>query len=171
MALTPRRSTRGAVFTPSPFPSPSLAAPSDTATTYQWLSPAIYPENSDTPHYTSLRRSVAGTNTPGRRKGKGKAKGDDDTRFTVGDGVVVSVDGNGEGVGVITKMWEEEVKKEEDDDEGDGAEEEDEGEEGEKTVKMAEIHWCFRRRDLPSIMKNITVEDVSQLYPRSEEAS
>jgi origin recognition complex subunit 1 len=163
MSFTPRRSTRGAVFTPSPFPSSSLAGPStDTSTSYHWLSPATYPSGSTEPHYTSLKRVIDLTNTPGRRKGKGKAKaGDGETKFNVGDGVMVAVEGSSEGVGIITRMWEEEVQKEKDEDESD-EEMPDQEEEGEKEmIKMAEIHWCFRRFELPGIMKNLTVEDVS----------
>lgn len=65
-------------------------------------------------------------------------------------------------------MWEEDIKKDDKEDSEEEEEDDDDDEldeiDGEKTIKMAEIHWCFRRSDLPGIMKNLTVEDVSYLY-------
>lgn len=75
--------------------------------------------------------------------------------------MLVTVEGNGEGVGVLTRLWEEVGKKLEGEvggqDDGEG---EDDGDEEEDPTMMAEVHWCFRRQDLPSIMKNVSVEDV-----------
>lgn len=70
---------------------------------------------------------------------------------------MVSVEGGGDGVGIIKRMWEQtEDTEEESSDEAEG---EDEGDRD--RVKMAEIHWCFRREDLPGVMKNLNVADVS----------
>lgn len=86
---------------------------------------------------------------------------------------MVGVDG-GDGVGILVGLYEEEGKAgdEDDDDENedednvdeDGAGVGDDGEEEEKETRMmAEVHWCFRRKDLPGVMKNLSVEDVSNL--------
>jgi origin recognition complex subunit 1 len=79
---------------------------------------------------------------------------------------MVGVDG-GDGVGVVIGLWQDTRSREriredegggddEDEDEGDGDEEE-----GPAKGMMAEVHWCFRKQDLPSVMKNLNVEDVS----------
>jgi origin recognition complex subunit 1 len=56
------------------------------------------------------------------------------------------------------------------DSEVDGSQSADEGPDGRrkrtrkdsgKPRMMAEVHWCFRRKDLPGVMKNLSVEDVS----------
>lgn len=94
-------------------------------------------------------------------KDKGKAKGKatkkkkgDEARFTIGDGVQVAVEGGKEGVGVLVGLWEEPVPAESDDEDNT----EDRG-----TRMMARIHWFFRRQDLPSVMRNLDLEDVSWL--------
>jgi hypothetical protein len=98
------------------------------------------------------------------------AKGDEESRFTVGDGVMVGVDG-GDGVGVVIGLWQDEKGGSESeieyggDEEGDKErEEEEEEEEGPAKGMMAEVHWCFRKQDLPSVMKNLNVEDVSLAF-------
>ena len=125
MSVTPRRSTRGALFTPSPHPSPAVLRPN---TIFSWTS-APLPSTSTRPsaHYKAFTRIVTHSGlTP--RKGKARAgKGDEESRFTVGDGVLVSVEGGGEGVGVLIRLWEEEGKGDDTDDTGDegGADTED----------------------------------------------
>ena len=168
MAVTPRRSTRGALFTPSPHPS-QVAAPANTS--YEWLSAPTSVSTSRTT-YSSFRRIVhhaaqsqAGPSRTPLKQRKKVAKGDEESRFTVGDGVMVGVDG-GDGVGVVIGMWEahtiERQDRDEDEDEEDNERgEEDEEEDGPAKGMMAEVHWCFRKQDLPSVMKNMNVEDVS----------
>ena len=90
----------------------------------------------------------------------------------MGDGVMVSVEGGEEGVGVLIRLWEEleDEASERSSEEDEGLEDVEIGndvqdeERGRKM--MAEVHWCFRRQDLPGIMKNLSVEDVrrSLLY-------
>lgn len=75
--------------------------------------------------------------------------------------MAVALEGGTEGLGIITDMWEEEVEEVEKVEDEEEEEEEVEEEEGEKTVKMAEIHWFLRRHDLPGVMKNLSMEDVS----------
>lgn len=85
---------------------------------------------------------------------------------------MVGVDG-GDGVGVVIGMWQDTGGgsrggdgEEENGGDRDGEEEEEEEvEEDDGSAKgmMAEVHWCFRKQDLPSVMKNLNVEDVSLL--------
>lgn len=116
----------------------------------------------------------AGSPTPGGKKGKGKLEVDltptdkgkgkakvpakkkkgDEARFTIGDGVQVAVEGGKEGVGVLVGLWEEPVPPPSDS-ESEG------GKEDRGTRMMARIHWFFRRQDLPSVMRNLDLEDVS----------
>lgn len=115
----------------------------------------------------------AGSPTPGKKgkgkleialtptdKGKAKAKPPakkkkgDEARFAIGDGVQVAVEGGKEGVGVLVGLWEEPVPPPSDS-ESDG------GKEDRGTRMMARIHWFFRRQDLPSVMRNLDLEDVS----------
>jgi origin recognition complex subunit 1 len=161
--FTPRRSTRGAVFTPTPFhwTSAPLLPPSALSQT----------QTAGKTYYNSFTRITTSVNTnsingieqiKGKGKGKGKEK-EQERRFTVGDGVVVGVEGGSEGIGILVRLWE--VKEpEEDGDDGSEAGQVDGKveKEAEKTRMMGEIHWCFRRQDLPGIMKNLTVADVSQ---------
>jgi origin recognition complex subunit 1 len=168
MAVTPRRSTRGALFTPSPHPS-QVAAPANTS--YEWISaPTVVSDSRTT--YTSFRRIVhqptqgAGPSRTPLKQRKKVGKADEESRFTVGDGVMVGVDG-GDGVGVVIGLWQDTRSRErilEDEGRGDDEdeeEEEEEEEEGPAKGMMAEVHWCFRKQDLPSVMKNLNVEDVS----------
>lgn len=182
MAVTPRRSTRGAIFTPSPHPAQATA---QANTTYHWLS-APLPDtanqgessssgsSSSKTRYNSFRRIVGSSSsgqslTPVRGKKK-VGKGDQESRFAVGDGVMVGVDG-GDGVGVLIGLWHDHTPHNRDrDGDGDGSDNEDEvedededevGTEGSGKRMMAEVHWCFRGQDLPSIMKNVKVQDVS----------
>lgn len=162
MAVTPRRSTRGAIFTPSPHPAQAVA---QANTTYHWLS-APLDSSSTKIRYNSFRRILHPSALAPRRGRKKVAKGDEESRFTVGDGVLVGVDG-GDGVGVLIGLWQDLSPPEDDesDDDEDGAEDEeheqDEEEEGSGKRMMAEVHWCFRRQDLPGVMKNLNVQDVS----------
>lgn len=182
--VTPRRSTRGAIFTPSPHPTQAVA---QANTTYHWLSAPLNDStnangesssgssaiaSSSGPkrtRYNSFRRIVGAGQTPTGRKRK-VAKGDEESRFTVGDGVLVGVDG-GDGVGVLIGLWQDNTPPSGDrngDGDGDGdsdqeeeEEEEEEDYEGSGRRMMAEVHWCFRRQDLPGVMKNLNVQDVS----------
>jgi origin recognition complex subunit 1 len=170
MAVTPRRSTRGALFTPSPHPN-QVVAPANTS--YEWISaPTVISDSRTT--YTSFRRIIhqptqgAGPSRTPLKQRRKVGKADEESRFTVGDGVMVGVDG-GDGVGVVIGLWQdtrsrERIREDEgrgDDEEEDGEEEEEEEEEGPAKGMMAEVHWCFRKQDLPSVMKNLNVEDVS----------
>ena len=103
------------------------------------------------------------------QKPTGRKKKEEVIKFRIGDGVLVSVEG-GDGVAVLTRLWEEPIPKDEDEDED---EEDEEAEPGGRTKSdrsasdepgtrmMGEIHWCFRRKDLPGIMKDLKVEEVS----------
>ncbi|EIW67259.1 hypothetical protein TREMEDRAFT_33606 [Tremella mesenterica DSM 1558] len=184
MASTPRRSTRsGAIFTPSPSSHPR----SESHTTYSWTSAPRHvssnPASSSSTtlsqkaeiDYTSFARIVSRQSTkrpltPGRKTHAGKA--DEESRFTLGDGVAVSVEGGGEGVGVLVRLWETSKKaKGEEDMSGEGSaedeERDEEEEEGSGERMWAEVHWCFRRQDLPGIMKNLSVEDNEVLLAAS----
>ncbi len=186
MTITPRRSTRGAgIFAPSPL-TPAFTA---SNVTFTWASGPTTDTTSNTTKPSSSSSSEAGPSskrntyyrsfdritshtglTPRRKGGQGKGqKKDDVDRFTVGDGVLVSVEGGNDGVGILIRLWEE-PGDDDDDDERDVVDDDEEQEQeqeksddgGEKGPKMmAEIHWCFRRQDLPGIMKNLSVEDVS----------
>jgi origin recognition complex subunit 1 len=160
--FTPRRSTRGAVFTPTPQPTPLSSLHPNT--TYHWTSSPLPPppslpslQTSTKTYYNSLTRITSHSGlTP--KKGKGRARVEE-KRFTVGDGVVVGVEGGNEGIGVLIRLWEEESVGEEDyeeDNTGNG------GQDGDMKM-MGEVHWCFRRQDLPGVMKNLTVADVRDL--------
>lgn len=88
---------------------------------------------------------------------------------------MVGVDG-GDGVGVVIGLWQD-LAGDRDGDGRDGDEEEKEEEEEDEEEEdgpgkgmMAEVHWCFRKQDLPSVMKNLNVEDVS-LSPSSSSMS
>ena len=186
---TPRRSTRGQIFTPSPSAGPSLQ-PKNVI--FGWTSAplpasASLPADLDTEgkrtYYNSFTRITSSSRraqpllTPGKRVKA--AQGDEEARFSVGDGVLVKVEGGTDGVGVLVRLWEEPDDADDGDEEEDGQDDE-EGEGGaggradggsrngdgtsskskSKTRMTAEIHWCFRRKDLPGIMKNLSVEDV-----------
>lgn len=86
------------------------------------------------------------------------------TKFAVGDGVLVSVEGGNDGVAVLIDLWEEE--RSEDDDEED-EEDGDEVEEEHGPLMMAEVHWLLRRRDLPDVRRNFKVDDVRRFYQNS----
>jgi origin recognition complex subunit 1 len=80
---------------------------------------------------------------------------------------MVAVEGGNEGVGVLVRLWEEpaddgdEEDEEESRDSMEGTRESGNGSDQEEDMRMmAEVHWCFRRQDLPGIMKNLSVEDV-----------
>lgn len=194
MPVTPRRSTRGAIFTPSPFPSPSAIAPN---TTFAWTSaplsaalppvegqasgskldvaaPGAFPNpTGDRSYYSSYTRIVSHSGLTPRKNGKKPRanKGDEESRFAIGDGVLVDVEGGADGVGVLIRLWEEPDKDEDEegDEDSDGGNDsarrkrKDENGDPTEVRMMAEVHWCFRRKDLPGIMKNLTVEDVSSI--------
>lgn len=154
---TPRRSTRSsaaAIFTP-------LSAVRAPPATYTWTSNPVASTSSSSAgrtHYTSFARIRSAAATPRRKKD------DDEARFALGDGVSVTVEGGNEGIGMLTALWEEPVPEDEDEDEDGDREKERDGDEeaGEgRTRKMARVHWFFRRSDLPSVMRNLTLEDVS----------
>ncbi|KAK8854793.1 hypothetical protein IAR55_003532 [Kwoniella newhampshirensis] len=200
---TPRRSTRGTIFTPTPHSS-SHARAHQPNTTYAWTSAPILPASSSSSTFSPARNATAGTSASGGIAGSssetrynsftriisrtgstplkqtpvpglGKkivraGKGDEESRFTVGDGVLVAVEGGDEGVGVLIGLWEE--PEDEDHDEEEGAEgnygEEEEEENEDKGPKMmAEIHWAFRKQDLPGIMKNVQVDENEVLLAAS----
>jgi origin recognition complex subunit 1 len=78
---------------------------------------------------------------------------------------MVGVDG-GDGVGVVIGLWQDHGQPQREEREGEqdeevDEEEEEEEEDGPGKGMMAEVHWCFRKQDLPSVMKNLNVEDVS----------
>lgn len=78
---------------------------------------------------------------------------------------MVGVDG-GDGVGVVIGLWQDLAghvggRDGDEDEQEDEEEEDDEEEDGPGKGMMAEVHWCFRKQDLPSVMKNLNVEDVS----------
>ena len=177
--FTPRRSARGQIFTPSPHPETALQ-PKNVI--FGWTSAPLPPSASSPAsldpegkrtYYNSFTRITTKHRredplaTPGKRPKA--AKGDEESRFTIGDGVLVKVQGNADGVGVLVRLWEEpEEQDDSDDDQSEEATREDGLEQSEKgdgvgMRMMAEIHWCFRRGDLPGIMKNLTVEDVRAL--------
>ena len=171
--ITPRRSTRSAIFTPSPHSVRSLAA--EPNTTYAWTSaPLPSGSSSKDVNYNSFTRIVSHSGvTPVKpllgRKRPRAGREDEESRFTVGDGVSVSVEGGSEGIGVLTRLWEAprgEDEDREDDEDRDGDDSEDAADDDTPENRMmAEVHWCFRRQDLPGIMKNVTVEDVSLMDP------
>ena len=144
MAITPRRSTRGTLFTPSPHPSPALIQPD---TSFSWTS-APHPSSSSSKetNYNSFKRLTTHSGlTPRKGKPIKSGKADDEARFSVGDGVMVSVEGGGEGVGILTALWEEmpDEKSILGNESGDDEEEE---EENDGPKMMAKVHWCFRRQ-------------------------
>lgn len=178
--FTPRRSARGQIFTPSPAPS-AVIQPKNV--TFAWTSaplrasdsipPSLDPDGVRT-YYNSFTRITSHTNrssqllTPGKRPKAGK--GDEEARFSIGDGVLVKVEGGTDGVGVLIRLWEEpepedeeDPESEEEQDEVDENEAVDKEEKGKGTRMMGEVHWVFRRQDLPGIMKNLSVKDVSYL--------
>lgn len=194
---TPRRSDRGVIFTPvaspTPGPTPTPAAASSSrgkvaptiATSYHWLTAPYYPSGSSSsgaedavPHYTAYKRLVDRTTLVKRRK---HAKvGFEESRFAVGDGVLVNVQGGNDGVGILVRLWEEEEEDSDESDESgsesDGDDDVDGDEQGnggvgvrgkgkngrkaKSTTMMGEIHWCFRRSDLPSMMRDLSVAEV-----------
>lgn len=89
--------------------------------------------------------------------------------------MLVNVEGGNDGVGILVKLWEEEDSDSEDEDDSDSDSDDSDDDHAGETVgagvgggkgnskksMLAEIHWCFRRQDLPGIMKNLTVAEVS----------
>lgn len=134
MPVTPRRSTRSsAVFTPT------ARAPLDA--TYEWTS-APRPGPSTRVHFTSYARTL-------RRQ---------ESRFAIGDGVVVALEGQNEGIGMVTKLYEEDEEAEE----GDRDEQQEQQEQQPRgRRRMASVHWFFRKSDLPMIMRNVHLAEVS----------
>lgn len=140
MPVTPRRSTRQtAIFTP-------LSAVKQGPARYEWTSSATATD--ERTHYTSFSRT------------RGTGRKADEARFSIGDGVSVALEGGAEGIGMLVGLWEEPIPEDEREDD-----EDDEDREEEPTRKMACVHWFFRRSDLPSVMRNLTLEDVSLLPP------
>ena len=187
MPVTPRRSTRGTVFSPiTPSSVTSFVQPN---TTFTWTSGPIHAssstsltqagpssspiqvhgqeeEVSERTYYTSFLRTVNHSGlTP--KKGR-KTRKDEEAPFKIGDGVVVSVEGGSDGLAVLTRLWEEPEPKDEDDSDDSDDEVDEEGKSGGSsdsseergTRMMGEVHWCFRRKDLPGIMKDLRVQEV-----------
>ena len=170
--ITPRRSTRGQIFTPTQ----STPAQQPKNVTYQWTSsplplsdsnPASLDPEGRRTYYDSYKRITTSIPkrtanlTPGRQRKAPKAE---EEEFDIGDGVLVKVEGGADGVGILIRLWEEpdDDESDEEDEEKEDDEEETPGEkEKAETKMMGEVHWCFRREDLPSVMKNLTVYDVS----------
>ena len=206
MPVTPRRSTRGTVFSPLTPASQSSSTLADD-TTFTWTSaplPSTSQSHEDSnaagpskrradvfddddfgqstkTHYSSFTR-ITRASAKGRKKNKEEV-----VKFRVGDGVLVSVEG-GDGIGFLTRLWEEPAPKDDDSDDEDKSEsglggkekgngrsyrdrqgsensEGSDGSEADETRMMCEVHWCFRRKDLPGIMKDIKVEEVSFIPP------
>ncbi|GFZ49562.1 Origin recognition complex subunit 1 [Saitozyma sp. JCM 24511] len=83
---------------------------------------------------------------------------------------MVAVEGGSEGVGVLIRLWEEPPESDETEDgedEDDDGDESSRGDEDNGPRMMGEVHWCFRRQDLPGIMKNLSVEDNEVLLAAS----
>ncbi|WVF72804.1 hypothetical protein IAT40_007622 [Kwoniella sp. CBS 6097] len=197
--VTPRRSTRGTIFSPSPSVSsyghgggPTTAQARKADTSYHWNSAPLSSTSTGTGSSskseqvrynsfsriisrkicTPLRIGLAGKTAGG--SGGSRAKGDEESRFTVGDGVLVSVEGGDEGVGIIIGLWEEtasantqEKANGQDGIDEDEEEQEEEEEEEDGPKMMAEIHWAFRKEDLPSIMKTANVQENEVLLAAS----
>lgn len=143
------------------------------ATSYHWLSAPYYPSGPSSsgaedavPHYTAYKRLVDRMTLVKRRKHA--KKGFEESRFAVGDGVLVNVQGGNDGVGILVRLWEEEEEESEDDSASDSDSERDgdggqqQRTEGKKrnVTMMGEVHWCFRRSDLPSMMRDLSVAEV-----------
>ncbi|WWC90716.1 uncharacterized protein L201_005653 [Kwoniella dendrophila CBS 6074] len=181
---TPRRSTRGNIFTPSPSASPSLLRRIQPNTIYSWNSAPLPPtSNADSSSSSKIRynsysriiskgRGTSSISTPSNKKVKA-GKNDEESRFTIGDGVLIAIEGGDEGVGILIGLWEEtnmnndhnsesENNDNEEDDDDDDDDDEDKG-----PKMMAEIHWAFRKSDLPSVMKNVNIEDNEVLLATS----
>ncbi|WVR00003.1 hypothetical protein IAU59_007145 [Kwoniella sp. CBS 9459] len=200
-AVTPRRSTRGTIFTPSPsvasygygngygggaLASTTAAQARKADTSYHWNSAPLASTSAGSGQIryssfsrivsrkisTPLRIGLAGkTAGPGAGTSGSRAKGDEESRFAVGDGVLVSVEGGDEGVGIIIGLWDEQKASSSrriEGLEGDGGEENGEDdEEDDGPSMMAEIHWAFRKEDLPSIMKTANVQENEVLLAAS----
>lgn len=74
-------------------------------------------------------------------------------RFEVGDAVAVTLQGGQEGIAVLIDLWEEEIPEQEGDEDSDD-------EEQETTRKMATVHWCYRKEDLPEVMRSVSMGPV-----------
>jgi origin recognition complex subunit 1 len=94
--------------------------------------------------------------------GPSKRRGETETRFAVGDGVSVAVEGGNEGIGMLTALWEEDG--EDDDDESTVSGSRHTTPERETGPRMvARVHWFFRKEDLPGVMTRLALEEVSRL--------
>jgi origin recognition complex subunit 1 len=102
----------------------------------------------------SAATATAGPSTP-------KKNGEHEARFAIGDGVAVTVEGGNEGIGMLTALWEEPEDEEEDEeeDEDDAVSRPEPEERGPRM--MATVHWFFRKEDLPGVMKNLQLAEVS----------
>ncbi|KAK4689006.1 origin recognition complex subunit 1, partial [Tremellales sp. Uapishka_1] len=172
MTSTPLRTAREAEHTPSPHPTPVFL--SSTATSiYRWTSaplPTLASAVASTSRQVFYQSYARITSRPNgsARKGKARAgRGDEESRFNLGLAVIVAVEGGNEGVGVLTRLWEEDEPDNEDEDEVTKDEVEDGEIEEKGRRKMAEVHWCFRKQDLPGIMKDLRVADNEVLLAAS----
>ena len=174
MSFTPRRSTRGQIFTPSPHPTTTVVPRNIT---FRWTSQPLEPslsipesvDNETNKVYynsfarftqTQVKKREEDLLTPLKKKKQGE-----EARFSIGDGVLVRVEGGVDGIGILIRLWEEAIPEEEIESEAEGGEggkdKEEENGQVEGRRMMGEVHWCFRRKDLPGIMKNLSVKDVS----------
>ncbi|CAK9782561.1 P-loop containing nucleoside triphosphate hydrolase protein [Cutaneotrichosporon oleaginosum] len=137
MPVTPRRSTRQTAI------FTPLSAVKQVPARYEWISGPSSTSPTGRTHYTSFERA------------RGAGRKAEEARFAIGDGVSVGLEGGAEGLGLLIDLWEEPVP-------------EDEREEADdETRKMARVHWFFRRSDLPSVMRNLTLEDNEVLLAAS----
>ncbi|WWC71564.1 uncharacterized protein I206_105522 [Kwoniella pini CBS 10737] len=192
---TPRRSTRGNIFTPSPTSNNSkLLKSTKLNTIYKWNSAPLNSLNKEEEEeegkikYNSFSKIIKKNNrndlttiTPSNlinRKIKIE-KEDEESRFTIGDGVLINLEGGNQGVAILIGLYEDfnyykknnhdnddQEKEEEEEEENDDNDNDDDFEE-KKSKMMAEIHWAFRKSDLPSIMKNVNIEENEVLLAAS----
>ncbi|WVO13435.1 hypothetical protein L204_101051 [Cryptococcus depauperatus] len=152
---TPRRSTRGQVFTPS-FTAPPSPRAMHPNIVYEWnskpLSVETLPDGTRRIRHKTLKKIRSRRNgTPLKFK---KADEVSERHFSLGDGVLVKVEGNRDGVGILVGLWQEEPPTQNQKQGSDGEEGEEDG-----PRMMSEIHWAYRREDMPSVMKSVQVED------------
>lgn len=158
MSVTPRRSTRGLLFSPSTHRSLLVES---SAASFTWASAPTNGDSSFPAHYSAVTRTT-GVNTPvvwSRGRSLGRAL--DAARFEIGDAVAVSLQGGNEGIGIIIDLREEEVEDERLGHDEDNQDDQKVDESFEKTRKVAEVHWLFQRDDLPQVMRDVDLADVS----------
>ncbi|KAL1406326.1 Origin recognition complex, subunit 1 [Vanrija albida] len=180
MPVTPRRSTRGAVFTPT------AAAPAvPTNTVFTWTGAARPETSAGRVYYSGFSRVIkrggpAGatsdsdgeetkTKTPTKLEvalPRRRRKPDEEARFAIGDGVVVQVEGGNDGIGMLTALWEEPADADDESDDDDSSASSAPAADAPPRM-MAQIHWFFRKEDLPGVMRNVKLEDNEVLLASS----